>query len=130
MKRAIVAKGALLILAAAGANLCRADEPVAWGQPAGAKGCVIFREYEKLDVTTSEDGTRTTGKSRFELSVVSSDGYTLPKTTWADDQATLDELQRMAVKDQTRFVKIKDKYSAQDLEAAQSLCRQAMAPLQ
>jgi hypothetical protein len=97
--------------------------------PTGAKGCVIFREYEKLDVKSSEDETSTTVKSHFELSVVTSDGYTLPKSTWADDEATMDELQRIAVANQTRFVKIKDHYSAEDLGAAQALCRQAMAPL-
>jgi hypothetical protein len=57
---------------------------------------------------------------------VTSRGYTLGKTTWADDQATMDELQRIAIADQTRFVKLKNHYSPQDLEAAQSLCREAM----
>jgi hypothetical protein len=130
MKRSNLANCVLLLVASGGISLCWADEPVAWGIPAGAKGCVIFREYEKLDVVTSRDGTRTTGKSHFELSVVSSDGYTLSKATWADDQAALDELQRIAITDQTRFVKLKDHYSPQDLEAAQSLCREAMTPLQ
>jgi hypothetical protein len=127
MKRAILANGVWLFLAA-GASTCWAEEPVAWGPPAGAKGCVIFREYEKLVVSSSEDGTKTTGKSHYELSVVTSTGYTLPKTTWAEDQATMDELQALAVKDQIRFVKVKDHYPPQDLEAAQSLCREAMAP--
>jgi hypothetical protein len=128
VKRVNVSNVVLSFVGVLGASLSLADEPVAWGVPSGAKGCVIFREYEKLDVTASEDGTNTTVKSRFELSVVTSDGYTLPKATWADDEATMEELQRIAIANQTRFVKLKDPYSAQDLGAAQALCRQAMAP--
>jgi hypothetical protein len=128
VKRLNVANIVLLFLGVGGGSFCCADEPVAWGVQAGAKGCVIFREYEKFDVTSSEDGMITTAKSRFELSVVTSNGYTLPKTTWADDEVTMGELQRIAIADQIGFVKLKDHYSPQDLEAAQGLCRQAMAP--
>jgi len=123
-----MANTALLFLGAIGAGSCWADEPIAWGVAAGAKGCVVLREYEKLDVTSSEDETTTTVKSHFELSVVTSNGVALPKATWMDDEATMQELQRIAIADQTRFVKLKDHYSPQDLEAAQALCRQAMAP--
>jgi hypothetical protein len=129
MKRSSLVNTVLFSLVACGTSVCLGDEPVAWGSPAGAKGCVIFREYETVVAVSSEDGTETTAKSHFELSVVASDSYTLPKTTWADDQTTMDELQRLAIADRTRFVKLKDHYSPQDLAVAQALCRQAMAPL-
>ena len=83
-------------------------------------------ESEKLDARTTTDGGGTVLDSRFELSVVSANGQALSKDTWPDDQATMNELQRISVADQTRFVKMKSPYTPQDLEAAQSLCRQSM----
>jgi hypothetical protein len=130
MKRANPASMMLLILGTAGASWCWADQPIAWGAPAGAKGCVVFREYEKIDVSTSDSEMKTTAKSRFELEVANSQGYTLPKTVWPDDQGTMDELQRIATSDRIAFVKLKDHYSPADLDAAQALCRQAMTPVQ
>jgi hypothetical protein len=130
MKRKNVASSALLILAAFGTSLAFGDEPIGWGAPAGAKGCVIFRESEKIDVRSSEDELKTTARSTFVLDVVTSDGYTLPRTSWPDDHGTMDQLQGIATQDRVHFVKLKDHYSTQDLEAAQASCRQAMLPLQ
>ena len=118
---------ASVLLFGAVSTACWAEDPVTWGPTADAKGCVILREYEKLDVVNSADGTGTTAKSHFELAVVASEGYTLPRATWPDDQATMNELQSIAIKDHTRFVKLNDHFSAQELAAAHSLCRQAMA---
>jgi hypothetical protein len=129
MRKPNLVSMAFCILAATAGSVALADEPIAWGAPAGAKGCVTFREYEKIVVSASDTEMQTTAKSHFELEVVSSQGYDLPKKVWSDDQGTMDQLQNIAVQDRIRFVKIKDHYSPTDLEAAQSLCRQAMAPL-
>jgi hypothetical protein len=128
MKRLNLASSALLLLGTCGASLCLADEPIDWGAPAAAKGCVIFRESEKIDVRSSQDETETTATSRFELNVVTSDGYALPRASWPDDQGTMNELQRVAVQNRVHFVKLKDPYSPQELETAQANCRQAMQP--
>jgi hypothetical protein len=117
---------ALLVVYAGLADVCWAGEPVVWGAPIGAKACVILREYEILDVSSLHDDTATVATSHFELSVVTSNGYSLSQTTWPDDQTTMNELQRVAITDQTRFVKVDARYSPQDLQDAQSLCRQAM----
>lgn len=119
---------ATLVIGAGLADACWAGEPVVWGPSTGAKACVILREYEKLDVSSLHDGTGTIAASRFELAVVTSNGNSLSQTTWPDDQTTMNELQRIAITDQTRFVKVDDRYSPEDLQGAQSLCRQAMMP--
>lgn len=102
-----------------------AGAPIAWGAPSDAKGCVIFREVEKLDVASAE--TSTTVKSRYELEVLESEGYTPARKSYPDTQQTLDELQLIAVQDRIRFVKIADPYTPADLDAARALCRQASA---
>jgi hypothetical protein len=117
---------ALVFLAVGASGVCLAEAPVAWGPTTGAKGCVILRETEKLDANTSNDGGGTILNSRFELSVVTANGHALARDTWPDDQATMNELQRISVTEQTRFVKVKSPYTSQDLEAAQALCRQSM----
>lgn len=119
---------ALLAVGAGLAGACWAGEPVVWGPSTGAKACVILSENEKLDVSSLHDDTGTVVTSRFELSVVTSNGYSLSRTTWPDDQTTMNELQRIAITDQTRFVKVDGRYSPQDLQGAQSLCSLAMTP--
>jgi hypothetical protein len=130
MKRRKLVVSALLLLSAGWAGVGSAEQPVAWGPPTGANGCVILREYEQLDVSSSNQNTGTVAKSHFQLSVVTSTGSSLPQTTWPDDQATMNELQRIAIADQTRVVKLRDPYSAEDLAAAQSLCHDAIAASQ
>jgi hypothetical protein len=121
---------ALVVLAVGASGVCLAEAPVAWGPTTGAKGCVILRESEKLDANTTSDGGGTILNSRFELSVVTANGHAMAKDTWPDDQATMNELQRISVNEQTRFVKVKAPYTPQDLEAAQTLCRQSMGAAQ
>jgi len=128
MKSTYASMLAASLIGALTAGPSQAAGPVSWGAPNPAKGCVIFRESEKFDVTSADQDMQTTAKSRFELQVLSADGVTLPKTTWPDDQSTLDQLQQMAIQDRVHFVKIKDPYTADELSAAQAICRQAMAP--
>jgi hypothetical protein len=100
-------------------------EPVAWGLLSHSKGCVIFREYKKTKfgfwvvVVTS--------KSHEELQVVETTGYELDPKVWIENEENLNELQRRAMKDSIRYVKIQDKYSAEELEAARALCRRDSA---
>ena len=132
MKRFKLLSGAsaLVFLAVGASGICLAEAPVAWGPTTGAKGCVILRESEELDASTSTDGGGTLLNSHFELSVVTDNGHALSKDTWADDQATMNELQRISVAEKTRFVKMKSPYTPQDLEAAQTLCRQSMVAVE
>ena len=42
---------------------------------------------------------------------------------WVEDEPTMDELQHRAMKDGLRYVKIQDKYTPEELEAARALCQ-------
>jgi hypothetical protein len=84
-------------------------------------------EHEQFDVNSSHEGTGTVARPHLELSVVTSIGHSLPRTTWADDRAGMRELQRAAVADRMRLVKLDEPYTAEDLEYAQSFCDQAIA---
>ena len=94
--------------------------PVVWGITSEAKGCVIFREYTKTKVGFYL--VVVTTKSHSELEVIESDGYTVEPTKWVEDEAGMNELQRRAVKDQIRYVKVQDKYTPDELEAARAIC--------
>lgn len=128
MKTAYASMMVASLIGTLAAGAASAADPISWGAPSPAKGCVIFHESEKIDVTSGDQDMQTTAKSHFELHVLSSDGYTLPSTTLPDDQNTLDQLQQIAAQERVHFVKIKDPYTPEDLSAAQAICRQAMAP--
>ena len=95
--------------------------PIAWGIMSNAKGCVIFREYSKntLGFFVVAGGVSSHG----ELEVVETDGYTLSKPVWKEDQESMNELQRLANQDKIRYVKVQGKYTPDELEAARALCR-------
>jgi hypothetical protein len=96
-------------------------EPVAWGLLSQSKGCVIFREYKKTKVGFFV--VIVTAKSHGELEVVESVGYELDPKVWIENEDNMNELQRRAMKDLIRYVKIQDKYTPEELEAARALCR-------
>jgi hypothetical protein len=96
-------------------------EPVAWGLLSQSKGCVIFREYKKTKVGFFV--VIVTAKSHGELQVVESVGYELDPKIWVENDDNMNELQRRAMKDAIRYVKIQDKYTPEELEAARALCR-------
>ena len=109
---------------------CIADEkpkeetrtPTAWGLLSGNKACVIFREYRKTKVGFFVIVVTT--KTHSELEVIeATEGYVMDQKKFVEDEATMDALQRRAIKDGLRFVKIQDKYTAEELEAARALCR-------
>ncbi|HEV3017890.1 MAG TPA: hypothetical protein VGY49_02620 [Burkholderiaceae bacterium] len=99
--------------------------PIAWGIMNDAKGCVIFREYSKstLGFFVVAAGVSSHG----ELEVVETDGYTLSKPVWLEDQDSMNELQRLANQDKIRYVKVQAKYTPGELEAARALCRKKNA---
>jgi hypothetical protein len=85
-------------------------------------------EHEQFDVNSSHEDTGTIAKPHLELSVVTSIGHSLPRTTWPDDRAGISALQRLALADHMRLVKLNEPYTAEDLEYAQSFCNQAIVP--
>ena len=100
-------------------------EPVAWGLLSQSKGCVIFREYKKTKVGFWV--VVVTAKSHGELEVIESANYELVPKVWIENEENMNELQRRAMKDSIRYVKIQDKYTAEELEAARALCRRESA---
>jgi hypothetical protein len=100
-------------------------EPVAWGLLSQSKGCVIFREYKKTKVGFWV--VVVTAKSHGELEVIETVGYELDPKVWIENEENMNELQRRAMKDSIRYVKIQDKYTTEELEAARALCRKDSA---
>jgi hypothetical protein len=95
-------------------------EPVAWGLLSHSKGCVIFREYRKTKVGFWV--VVVTTKSHGELEVVETYGYSIDPKVWVENDENMNELQRRATKDAIRYVKIQDKYTPEELEAARAIC--------
>jgi len=99
--------------------------PIAWGIMNNAKSCVIFREYAKN--TIGFFVLAASASTHGELEVVESNGYTLSKPVWTEDQESLNELQRLANQDRVRYVKVSGKYTPEELEAARAICRKQNA---
>jgi hypothetical protein len=95
-------------------------EPIAWGLLSHTRHCVIFREYRKTKVGFWV--VVITTKSHSELEVIESYGYTLDPKIWVENDENMNELQRRANKDAIRYVKIQDKYTPEELEAARAIC--------
>jgi hypothetical protein len=97
--------------------------PYAWGMLSPPRACVIFREYSKtrfgfyLIVVTT--------RTQSELEVIeTTNGYVLDPRVWIEDQNGMQDLQRRALKDAIRYVKVADKYTPAELDAARALCQQ------
>jgi len=87
------------------------------------KACVIFREYRKTKVGFFV--VVVTARTHSELEVVeTTDGYVMDPKKYVEDEATMDVLQHRAIRDGLRYVKVSDKYTPAELEAARALCRQ------
>jgi hypothetical protein len=94
--------------------------PVTWGAVSGSNSCVIFKEYRKTQVGFFVVALTT--KTHGELEVVESGSYQLPKPIWLQSQEDMDELQRLAVRDRLRFVKVRDKHTPKELIEAREIC--------
>src|ERR1700741_4365243 len=76
--------------------------PSAWGMLGTHKACVIFREYRKTKVGFFV--VVITTKTHSELEVIeTTDGYVMDPSKYVEDEATMDQLQHRAIKDQLRY---------------------------
>jgi len=100
------------------------QEPVVFGILSQNVGCVIFREYRKTSGMFW--GVAVTTKTVSQLEVVETQNYKIEQTTWNEaQQEDINELQRLAVKDKVKFVKIPNKTPTDEqLEKARALCKQ------
>ena len=99
--------------------------PFVWGVLSECKGCVIFKENKKTDVGFYV--VVVTWKTQAELEVLETTGYDLQPTKWLQTQENVDELQRRALKDGLRYVKLMEDYTPEELEAARGICRKPIA---
>lgn len=101
-----------------------AQDPVVFGILSQNVGCVIFREYRKTSGMFW--GVAVTTKTVSLLEVVENQNYKLDQTTWNEaQQDDLNELQRIAVKDKIKFVKIPNKEPTDEqLEKARTMCKE------
>lgn len=118
----MIALGGLVgCVAAFGDTPAPSRAPVAWGLTAGNEHCIIFREYKKskgafyLVVVTV--------KTHMELEVIESDGFNIDPKVYVEDQPTMDALNSRALNERLRYVKIQDKYTPDELQAARDLCK-------
>ena len=99
------------------------QEPVVFGILSQNAGCVIFREYRKTSGMFW--GVAVTTKTVSHLEVVETQNYKIEQTTNEAQQEDINELQRLAVKDKVKFVKIPNKNPTDEqLEKARTLCKQ------
>lgn len=97
-------------------------KPSAWGLLTAHKACVIFREYRKTKVGFFV--VIVTTKTHGELEVIeATDGYVMDPKKYVEDEVTMDDLQHRAIRDGLRYVKVSDKYTPEELEAARALCK-------
>ena len=125
-------KAALLgfIALALDCGIAAADEkpeatrtPSVWGMLGTHNACVIFREYRKTKVGFFV--VVVTTKTHGELEVIeATDGYAMDQKKYIEDEATMDQLQHRAIKDGVRYVKVQDKYTPEELQAARAACKQ------
>lgn len=100
------------------------QEPVVFGILSQNLGCVIFKEYRKTSGMFW--GVAVTTKTVSLLEVLETQNYKIDQTTWNEtQQEDLNELQRMAVKDKIKYVKIPNKNPTDEqLEKARTLCKE------
>lgn len=115
-----------LIVSFAAAKDKKSDEgkkqPLAWGLLSQNEGCVIFKEYRKTSGRFW--GVAVTTKTLSVLEVIETQNYELAQTKWEETQENLDELQRLALKDKIKFVKIPAKFTNEQVERARTMCRE------
>ena len=102
-----------------------AQDPVVFGMLSQNTGCVIFREFRKTSGMFW--GVAVTTKTVGKLEVVETQNYTLDRKKWDETvQDDMNELQRIAVKDKVKFVKIPNKKPTDEqVKKARALCKEA-----
>jgi hypothetical protein len=102
-----------------------AQDPVVFGMLSQNTGCVIFREFRKTSGMFW--GVAVTTKTVGKLEVVETQNYTLDRKKWDETvQDDMNELQRIAVRDKVKFVKIPNKKPTDEqLKKARASCKEA-----
>jgi hypothetical protein len=101
-----------------------AQDPVVFGMLSQNTGCVIFREFRKTSGMFW--GVAVTTKTVGKLEVIETQNYTLDRKKWDETvQDDMNELQRIAVRDKVKFVKIPNKKPTDEqLKKARALCKE------
>jgi len=99
------------------------QDPVSWGILSQNAGCVIFEEGHKTKGMYW--GVAVTAKITGKLTVIEAQDYTLPQKEYLETQDVMNDLMRLAQKDQIKFVKIPEKYPPELLEKARAMCKAA-----
>jgi hypothetical protein len=97
--------------------------PYAWGMLSPPRACVIFREYSKTKFGFYVIVVTARTQSQLEV-IETTNGYVLDPRVWVEDENGMQDLQRRALKDAIRYVKVADKYTPAELDAARALCQQ------
>ncbi len=99
--------------------------PKAWGVLSGNSGCGIFAESRK---TNAKFVGVVIVKWHEMLDVLETRNYTIQRKQWGETREDLDELQKLALNNKLKLVKIPAKHSDQQLEAARSMCIETSLP--
>ncbi len=111
-----------------GKNSKKDEDPVVFGLLGQNVGCVIFKEYRKTN--TKFWGVAVTQKTFSALEVVETQNYEMAQKKWIEDQDSMNDLQRIAIKDRVKFVKIPEKYTDNQLAKARTACKEPSLPPQ
>ncbi|MGA3209870.1 MAG: hypothetical protein ABSD20_01105 [Terriglobales bacterium] len=104
-------------------NQGESELPVAFGMLSNNSACVIFREIHKTSAKFY--GVAVATRTVTELEVVEAQHYSLDRKLWTEKQEDKNELQRLAVKDKVKFVKIPNKNPTEEqLEEARAMCNE------
>ena len=98
------------------------EDPTVWGILSQNTGCAIFKEFRKTN--TKFWGVAITTKTVSGLEVIETQNYELEQKKWIEDQDNMNQLQRLALKDKIKFVKIPEKYTDAQLEKARAACKE------
>src|SRR6266849_1593563 len=100
------------------------QDPVVFGMLSQNTGCVIFREFRKTSGMFW--GVAVTTKTVGKLEVIETQNYTLDQKKWDETvQNDMNELQRIAVRDKVKFVKIPNKKPTDEqMKKARALCKE------
>ncbi len=101
-------------------------EPVAWGALTGNTSCIIFAESRKTSGRFY--GVAVTTKSVGKLTLLEAQNSSYDQKETLETQENLDNLMQMAQKDHIKFVKIPEKYSAEQLDKARASCKADAQP--
>lgn len=93
--------------------------PYAWGVLSGNTGCVIFAD-------TRHTKTDFVGVLRVRwygtLDMIEQRNYEMKQKQWMQTRKSLDELQKLALQDKLKLIKIPAEHTQEQLEEARKMC--------